>query len=290
MQHRVPAVIDHFVDGSNAVRRQHQIELEKLYSKNQTLGRIRREFTDCKAFNFERYIESCGIPAEFGIDVLVQMALHRRTTVPTMVGILRKHFEPSINASQQATDMLEKCVAARLLIYNEANSQLIVAFPITEDVQRDLDRYQYPLPMVVPPRMVRDNRETGYFTHRSSILLRRNHHDDDVCLDHINRMNSVRFAIDHDTATMISGAWRNLDKPKTGESREDFAKRVKAFEKYDRTAKQVIDQLLAHGNEFYLTHRYDKRGRIYCQGYHVNYQGAPWNKAVIELADKEFVE
>jgi DNA-directed RNA polymerase len=43
------------------------------------------------------------------------------------------------------------------------------------------------------------------------------------------------------------------------------------------------------GNEFYLTHRYDKRGRCYAQGYHVNPQGNDWNKAVIELAEKEVV-
>jgi len=39
-----------------------------------------------------------------------------------------------------------------------------------------------------------------------------------------------------------------------------------------------------------MTHRYDKRGRVYCMGYHVNYQGTPWNKAVIELADKEMIQ
>jgi DNA-directed RNA polymerase len=44
------------------------------------------------------------------------------------------------------------------------------------------------------------------------------------------------------------------------------------------------------GNRFYLTHRYDKRGRTYAQGYHVNTQGNCWNKAVIELADEEVVE
>jgi DNA-directed RNA polymerase len=62
------------------------------------------------------------------------------------------------------------------------------------------------------------------------------------------------------------------------------------FEKYDRTAKDVITALSIHTDGFYLTHKYDKRGRVYCQGYHINYQGAPWNKATIQLADKELVE
>ena len=43
------------------------------------------------------------------------------------------------------------------------------------------------------------------------------------------------------------------------------------------------------GNHFYLTHRYDKRGRTYAQGYYINPQGNEWNKAVLEFADKEIV-
>lgn len=286
--------IEHFLDGNDKTRRLHQIDLEKLYSKNQTISRIRSEFLDCEQFDFCRYLEQKYIPIDFGIDLLTQMALHKRTGLPTLAGILRHHFEPETtegpSASQQACDMLQRAAEADLVDWDPRTKMFIVRFDISEDVQRDLDRFQFPLPMVVPPRHVKDNNDTGYFTSRGSIILRKNHHNDDVCLDHINRVNRMRFSIDHDTARMIKNSWRNLDKPKLGETKEDFAKRVKAFDKYDRSSKDVIDKLLAHGNEFYLTHRYDKRGRVYCQGYHVNYQGAPWNKAVIELADREFVD
>jgi hypothetical protein len=110
---------------------------------------------------------------------------------------------------------------------------------------------------------VKTNRDTGYLLTRNSIILKKNHHEDDVCLDHINRVNRIRFAINDDTAMMIANRWRNLDRPKQGESQEEFNKRVRAFEKYDRTAKDVIGKLLAHGNSFFLTHKYDKRGRCY---------------------------
>jgi hypothetical protein len=284
------APIQSFIDGTNQLRREHQIELERLFNKNQTLSRIRQEFTECKEFSFTTYLAKNRIPEEFGLDLLVQMALHKRTTLPTLAGILRRHYEGSPEASQLTVDMIEKCIEAELVEWNETTQQLIVVFLISDDVQADLDRFQFPLPMVVPPRWVKTNRDTGYFTSRNSIILRKNHHEDDVCLDHINRVNRIRFSIDHDTSRMIANRWRNLDKPKTGESKADFDKRVKAFNKYNRTAKEVIDTILRHGNEFYLTHKYDKRGRVYCQGYHVNYQGAPWNKAVIELADREFVD
>jgi hypothetical protein len=267
----------------------HQVELERLFNKNQTVSRIRGEFERTKEIDFSSHMTKHNIDPEFGYDLLTQMVLHKRTTVSTMVGILKHHYERWPDACQLAADAILRCVKADLVDYDTTIRQLIIVFDITEDVQEDLDRYQFPLPMVVCPEKVTNNRETGYFLSTNSIILRKNHHEDDVCLDHINTVNRMKFSVNYDTAHMIKNQWRNLDRCKPGESKLDFNKRVRAFEKYDRTAKQVIDQLLVYGNEFYLTHKYDKRGRIYCQGYHVNYQGAPWNKATVELFDKEVV-
>ena len=270
---------------------QTQIGLEKLYSKNQLLPRLYKyfevELKERSGLDLTKFMEVNNIDSEFGFSLLVQMALHRRTTLPTMVGILRRLY-PS---AQEVADAILKCCEVDLCHWLPAYSQLVVepALTIPEDVQRELDLYQFPLPMVIPPRKVKSNRETGYVLNQGSIILKKNHHENDVCLDHINRMNSIRFTINTDTATMIANSWRNLDKPKDGETKEEFERRKRAFEKYDRSCHEVIAKLVDHGNEFYLTHKYDKRGRVYCQGYHVNYQGAPWNKAVIELAEPELV-
>lgn len=264
----------------------HQIELEKLFNKNQLIPRIRQEFQNCKEFDFSAYMDAHKIPLPFGFDLLTQMALHKRTTLPILVGILRHHFDDS----QLTADMILKAAEADLVDWVHGLQVFVVKFTLSADVQEELDRFQFPLPMVVEPRKLTCNTDTGYLMTGGSVILKKNHHEDDVCLDHINRVNGVKFSIDLDTATMVKNRWRNLDKPKAGETKDDFEKRKRAFEKYDRTAKDVIALLIQEGNEFYLTHRYDKRGRIYCQGYHVNYQGAPWNKAVIQLADKEIIE
>ena len=260
-----------------------QIELEQLFNKNQLIPRIRREFTDCDKFDFVKYIKECGLPPLFGIDLLVQMALHKRASLVTLIGCLRHHF----NDGQQTCDAIYKAAECDLVDYSVQERVFIVKFSISADVQAELDKFQFPLPMIVKPMPVTNNKETGYITGRGSIILRNNHHEDDVCLDHINRMNSIKFTINPNTAKMVKHTWRNLDKPKDGETKEDFQKRKRAFEKYDRTAKEVIGMLT---DEFYLTHKEDKRGRTYCQCYHVTYQGAAWNKAVIEFAEKELIE
>lgn len=263
-----------------------QVELEQLYSKNQLIPRIKAEFTNCKEVDFSAIFQSNGIPLDFGYALLVQMALHKRAPLPTIVGVLRSHCD----TAQEVVELIIKMCELDLCHWHPVQERLVVAITISDDVQEELDRFQFPLPMVIEPKEVKTNRDTGYVLNRGSIILKKNHHSGDVCLDHINRQNRIALTINEDTATMVKNAWRNLDKPKEGESREDFEKRVRAFEKYDRTCKDVHDKLREAGDRFYLTHKYDKRGRIYCQGYHISYQGAPWNKAVIELADKEIVE
>lgn len=265
----------------NTALQAHQEELERLFNKNQLMERMHAEFNAEPAF--AKQAEECGIPVKFAISCLVQMALHKRADLPTMVGCLRHLCE----SAQETADLLLACAEADLIDWSPTLRVFIVIFEIAEHVQTEIDRFQYPLPMVVEPRKVKNNKQSGYLLNNSSVILRNNHHEDDVCLDHINRMNRVKFQINFDTATMIKNEWRNLDKPKDGESSADFERRVRAFNKYDTTAKDVIDVLIEHGNEFYFTHKYDKRGRTYCQGHHVHYQGTPWNKAVVEFVDGE---
>lgn len=267
---------------------QFQIEIEKLFHKNQLFPRIKGEFTDCKEFDFEKHMIEHDIDPEFGIDLLVQMVLHKRATLPALVGALRKHFDGDC---QLTTDELTKAVQVDLVDWSPVTRQFIIKFGISPDVQADLDRYQYPLPMVVEPLELQTNKDTGYYTSSNSVILRHNHHDDDVCLDHLNAANKTKFRINQRVATTIRNRWKNLDKPKLDEEKSEYQKRVRAFEKYDRTAFDVMQHLgLAAEGEFYLTHKYDKRGRTYCQGYVVNYQGTAWNKAVIELANQEIVQ
>ena len=168
--------------------------------------------------------------------------------------------------------------------------KFIVRKSVTGDVLDEIELYQYPLPMLVEPKELKDNRDTGYLTRKDSVILKQNHHEEDVCLNVLNKFNKTKLRMNLDIVSFIQNSWRNLDKPKPEETRDDFKKRQRAFAKYDSTAKDVAAHLSIAGNEFYLTHKYDKRGRIYCQGYHVNYQGNTWNKACCEFAHGEMVD
>lgn len=262
-----------------------QIELEKLYNKNQLHRRLEREFSS-SSLNFVEHMQANGIPIDFGMTVLIQISLHKRRDVPKMIGLVR-HLAPN---TQSAADMLMLCAESDLINYDNQARQFIVQWGISQDVQDELDRYQFPLPMVLEPRQLRENTDTGFLLGQGSVVLRGNHTRDDVNLDHLNRVNTIPFSIDFETAAMIKNQWKNLDKRKEGETPFEFNARKRAFEKYDRVAHDVMLKITEHDNRHFMTHRYDKRGRVYCQGYHVNYQGTSWNKAVVQLADKEMVD
>lgn len=264
--------------------REEQMELEHCYMKNQLVKRISGEFEQCEDFDFEECFKQLEIEPKLGFKILTQMCIHKRATVETLVGTVRHHAP-----LEDITKALEILVEAGMLNWDVQLELFIVQLDITNEVQREIDLYQYPLPMIVRPETVRNNMQTGYLTARYSIILKNNHHDLDVCLDHINRMNQVPLSINVDTVNMISNKWKGLDKQKDDETRADYLRRVKAFHKYDETAHAVMSLLVKTGNRFYLTHGYDKRGRSYTKGHHVNYQGNDWNKAVIEFADGEIV-
>jgi len=262
----------------------HQFELERVFSKNQLMPRLRSEFDTPEVLEF---LETNSLPSKFGIDLLAQMALRKRADLPTLIGLLRHHYNGD---AQDTADALLHAAEIDLIDWSPELRIFIVRVTVSEDVHEELDRFQYPLPMVVEPAKVSNNLERGYLLNKGSILLRDNHHDGDVCLDHINHMNSYCFKINNQVASMVKNSWRNLESPKEGESQQDYERRLRAFDKYDRTTKDVMEFLTKQGNEFYLTHRYDKRGRTYCQGYHVNYQAASYNKAVIQFAEGEVIE
>jgi hypothetical protein len=264
-----------------------QLDLETFLSKRELVPRIRAEFEESKDCDFRGHFRDHGIPEKFGFDVLVQMVIHKRPTLATLVGILNHHCK---NDLQATADMIRRCAEADLMDWHEELKVFIVKIDISPDVQAELDAFQYPLPCVVPPKFLRNNLDNGYYLRPGSVILRDNHHNKDVSLDFLNIMNHVPLALDEDTALMIKNKWRNLDKPKPGETHEEFQKRRRQFEKYDRSAKDAIALMTTLSDHFYCVWRFDKRGRSYPMGYHINPQGTAWNKAVIALHRKEIVE
>jgi len=113
--------------------------------------------------------------------------------------------------------------------------------------------------------------------------------DVDLCLDHLNRANSVALAMNFDVITSDQGKFVKPVRA-IGEDFDEYRKRVKQAEQFYNTTIQVMEQIDELSDEIYLTHRYDRRGRIYATGYHCNTQGTDYHKAILSLANKEVLK
>lgn len=104
-------------------------------------------------------------------------------------------------------------------------------------------------------------------------------HQGDVCLDHIQRMNAIPLVLE----TRIID-----DLQETPNSEPDTVEKVKAWESFKEASLETY-QHVNQKDHFFLKHNYDTRGRCYCEGYYVTYQGSQYKKAIVQLADKEVV-
>lgn len=108
-----------------------------------------------------------------------------------------------------------------------------------------------------------------------------NHHTDDICLDHLNRMNQIPLALN---AKFIAQYIEQAKKqPVTPEQKLQWNMFVK-----DSLAK--YSEVLNNGNKMYLKHKPDTRGRTYSCGYHITTQGSSFKKAIVDLHQKELVK
>lgn len=255
-----------------------QTNLEIRYSNHQLLPVLRKEFQEIA----KRYPEEND--HEFICDMLTQIYLHRQADPPTMVGLL----SPKYGTPQEVADKLLLMCLFDFIDYDETNGNFMVMFDVSEDISIMLELYQYPLPMIVKPDYIEDNFSTGYHTIKGLVILNGSKYfnDKDICLDHLNRMNAVPLALDFSVINSNEGRYIRPTR-KEGENYDDFHKRLKQANVFYSVSVEVMEGITELSDVIYLTHKYDRRGRCYASGYHINPQGTDYNKAVIQLYHKE---
>lgn len=249
-----------------------QKNLEELFGRHELMPTLRSEFGPLTDDPMK-------------LDVICQIYLHKQADVPTMVGL----FSPKWGTPQEVSSLLVECVQENLLDFDMDIKKFIFNYDLSKDVQELLERYQFPLPMIVPPKkLTKNNGGSGYITEKSGVVLNGSSvfNEEDLCLDHINRANSVKLSLNLDVLTSPQGKFIKPNR-KPDEDWADYCKRVKQAKKFHTISVEVMEGLLVLGNEFYLTNKYDRRGRTYAVGYHVNSQGDDYRKACLELARKE---
>ena len=177
------------------------------------------------------------------------------------------------------------CYTGAFTIWKESlESSMYVKsnFLLPRQISDAISRSRYLPPMVCKPMEITNNFESGYLTHNDCVILGRgNGHSNNIGLDVINTQNQVALKLDLDFLKTVE---EEPNKPITSLEQQQNWDQFK----YDSYC--VYTMMAKQGNHFYLTHKVDKRLRLYAQGYHVTTQGSPFKKASIELANEEIVQ
>ena len=130
-------------------------------------------------------------------------------------------------------------------------------------------RIKYMPPMLVQPKKLHHYRDCAYLSLKDSGVILNNYMNNDAeyCLDNLNQFNKQVLKLNVEFLMRC-----NKDIPEDPN-----------LAKFLKESWEIAADIINAGNEFFLTHKYDKRGRQYAQGYHINYQGDGYHKAMVEF-------
>lgn len=165
-----------------------------------------------------------------------------------------------------------------------SNIKVRPLFGFSPECQEELNRCMYKLPMIIRPKKVKgNNRRSGYVTYQDSLLLNGRHHKGFINHKFLNRMNQVSLVLNTHLMDYFEPTFdtKNVSDPAE-------VQRIKDNNALFKQQLNLVAEFLGK-EKFWLTHKYDYRGRFYCQGFHVNYQATGFNKASVEFANKEVI-
>lgn len=184
------------------------------------------------------------------------------------------------------------------------NSSIYVKsnFALPDELISYIERACYLPPLVIKPKVLRDNRSSGYLTVKGDSLILgggHNHHSDPIALDVLNLMNRYELCLNE---FMLSNVTEEPthdldvfevkpDKPLTEiEYQRAVAQQKRNWAKHLDQSAYFYNHILINNNKMFITNKYDKRGRVYSQGHHINPQGTSYKKSIIDLYNKEIVD
>lgn len=164
----------------------------------------------------------------------------------------------------------------------QSSLMLVSRIPLEDTLLHFIENSAYLPPMVCEPLELTHNFSSGYLTHNDSLILGKgNHHNGDICLDVLNTMNQIPLKLDTEFLSKLE------EEPTFEITTQETLDNWKKFKEESYYLYALMQQ---QGNKFYFNHKVDKRGRIYCQGYHLSTQGTAFKKAMLEFYEEEFVD
>lgn len=233
----------------------------------------------------KRISELTLTPTELAIEILIAvLETTNITPIQKTVSTMAKYlgYELLLDGVKTATELLGKCSPAGVYKIVNLNNRIVIQslWALEAHTQELIQKTKYLPPMIFKPLPWLSNRLGGYLSSRDHIVLGHlNYHEKNQSLDAINILQGIEWSL-CDMVEYREEPNKPLDTPE----------KVLQFEKLRKDSEEVYQELIDHGNKFYFVWKYDKRGRMYSQGYHVNLQSTAYKKAILEFSKEELIQ
>ncbi|UYE90264.1 RNA polymerase 1 [Alteromonas phage vB_AemP_PT15-A5] len=153
---------------------------------------------------------------------------------------------------------------------------------LEDETEQYIADTMYLPPLICEPKEILNNTSSAYMNPaaESVILKSFNHHEHPTAVDALNIANETPLELDE---FMLD----NFEE--TPNKELDTNQKVLNFQLLKNSSLKVYRMIRELGNKFWFSWRFDKRGRMYIQGYHVNLQSTQFKKSIISLAEKETI-
>ena len=262
--------------------------MEKVH---QGVGMVQEYMSkECYASKMERIAQLQELDlATLVMDIFVGIAYSQKeelfTGVTTMLASRLGWDDKTPAITTMAELVAVLCDTDAFDIYKASKGDSLMVqsrIPLDDQLLEYIQHSTYLPPMVCEPLELTHNFSSGYLTHNDSLILGSgNHHDGDICLDVLNTMNKVAIKMDTEFLSQVE------EEPTFELDTQDKIDGWNSFKEQSYYFYQLLNQ---QGNRFYFNHAVDKRGRIYCRGYHLSTQGTAFKKAMLEFADEELID
>lgn len=291
--------------------RDYQLMLENKYSKANIRSYILKDIAECKELmdkltvctqsiniwinenHYESKKESLQKLKEVDItELLVDMlsvllTQSYKMEITAAVGLVAgftpwKDYKEAIKRSAELLYHMAACdiIDMSPAFLSETDTILISnKYGLSGETAKYIEMSKFTPPMVCVPETVKNARESGYLTKQKFSILKPKHmHNYPINLSSINKFNSTPLSLDMEFLKMVED-----EISITVDSEKEVEMQTKNFNKFRLETYDVCLEMYKAGNQFYLTTFYDARGRTYSRGYHINYQGNSYRKAMINM-------
>jgi len=285
----------HIIESTYSRRNIRDVVRMDIDDDHEIITQIEEAINDYRLQNYHeskyQRIRKLNMANEIAIELLIAVlpieTISPIQAVATQLGE-KLGYANLLDGIKTAAEILAVCEKTGLYtIFHSSNHEnetgtlgIRANFKLGDVTRAFIDRTKYLPPMVCKPVKWADNSTGGYLQGSGSAILGYlNHHNHKQSLDVLNILQDIEWSLDD---IMV-----NYDEQPTKPFISD--EQAAQFQQMHDQSTEVYQSLMDMGNKFYFVWKFDKRGRMYSQGYHCNLQSTEYKKSILNFAKQEVI-